>query len=60
MGDSGYVLTHDGSNTLWFCVTWLAPEKGFAALVTSNAGGNRAQTATDDAAWAIIQDWLGR
>jgi CubicO group peptidase (beta-lactamase class C family) len=59
-GDSGLVLTHNGSNTLWFCVTWLAPERGFAVLVTSNVGGDEAQQGTDEAAFAVIQDWLKR
>jgi CubicO group peptidase (beta-lactamase class C family) len=59
-GDSGYVLTHKGSNTLWFCVTWLAPERGFAVLVTSNIGDEEAEKGTDEAAFAVIQDWLKR
>ncbi|MEK7467021.1 MAG: serine hydrolase domain-containing protein [Planctomycetota bacterium] len=56
-GDTGRVLTHNGSNTMWFCVTWLAPEKGFAVLVTCNTGGDSAGKGTDEAAWAVIQDW---
>ncbi len=56
-GDTGHVLTHNGSNTMWFCVTWLAPEKGFAVLVATNAGGDAASKATDDAAAAAIGDW---
>jgi CubicO group peptidase (beta-lactamase class C family) len=59
-GDSGSVLTHSGSNTLWFCVTWLAPERGFAVLVTSNIGGEEAEKGTDEGAFAVIQDWLKR
>jgi CubicO group peptidase (beta-lactamase class C family) len=51
----GAVLTHAGSNTLWFCVTWLAPEKGFAVLVACNQGGDEAQKACDDAASALIE-----
>src|SRR6185436_1954641 len=27
------VLTHSGSNTMWYCVTWIAPEKDFAVLI---------------------------
>lgn len=45
---------------LWFCVTWLAPERGFAVLVTSNVGGAEAERGTDEAALAVIQDWLKR
>lgn len=57
-GDTGRVLTHNGSNTMWYCVTWIAPEKGFAVLVTCNIGGDEAGKGTDEAAGAVIQDWL--
>jgi CubicO group peptidase (beta-lactamase class C family) len=52
------VLTHNGSNTLWFCVTWIAPEKDFAVLVCCNQGGAKADKACDEASWALIQDHL--
>jgi CubicO group peptidase (beta-lactamase class C family) len=54
----GRVLTHDGSNTMWFCVTWIAPEKDFAVLVTCNQGGDAAAKACDEASWALIQDHI--
>lgn len=50
----GHVLTHNGSNTMWFAVTWLAPEKDFAVLVTCNQGGDVAAKACDEAAGALI------
>lgn len=50
----GTVLTHSGSNTMWFAVAWLAPKKDFAVLVCCNQGGDRAQRACDDAAGALI------
>ncbi|MCC6739571.1 MAG: beta-lactamase family protein [Planctomycetia bacterium] len=56
-GDTGRVLTHNGSNTMWFCVTWLAPEKGFAVLVATNAGGDAGGKGTDEAAGAAIKSW---
>lgn len=56
-GDIGRVLTHNGSNTMWFCVTWLAPEQGFAVLITTNTGADGAR-ATDAAAAAVIRHWL--
>lgn len=55
----GRVLTHNGSNTMWFCVTWLSPEKDFAVLVATNEGGDGAAKACDEAAWALISDHLG-
>jgi len=55
--DTGRVLTHNGSNTMWFCFTWLAPERGFAVLVTRNFGADGAGKATGEAGSAVIQDW---
>jgi len=54
----GRVLMHAGSNTMWFCVTWIAPEKNFAVLVATNAAGDRCEKAADEAAWALIQHYL--
>lgn len=54
----GRVLTHAGSNTMWTCVAWLAPEKGFAVIVCCNQAGERAATACDEASWALIQEHL--
>jgi CubicO group peptidase (beta-lactamase class C family) len=54
----GRTLTHNGSNTMWFCTTWIAPERGFAVLVTCNQGGDEAAKACDEACWALIQDHL--
>ncbi len=48
----GPILTHNGSNTMWFCVAWVAPEAKLAVLVTCNQG--RASTACDDVAAACI------
>jgi len=56
----GRVLTHSGSNTLWFCVAWLAPEKGFGVLVATNQGGEAATKAADAAAGALIGAWTKR
>ena len=51
----GRVFTHAGSNTMWFCVTWIAPERNFAVLVCCNQGGDTAAKAADAAAWTLIQ-----
>jgi CubicO group peptidase (beta-lactamase class C family) len=56
-GATGHVLTHGGSNTMWFCVTWVAPERDFAVLVMCNDGRGGAK-ACDEAAWALIQEQL--
>jgi CubicO group peptidase (beta-lactamase class C family) len=52
----GTVLTHAGSNTMWFCVAWLAPEKGFAVLALTNQAGERGPAACDDLAAALIRE----
>lgn len=58
--DSGRVLTHNGTNTLWFCCAWLAPEREFAVIVTCNQGGDAAAKACDEAAAAMIRRFGGR
>jgi CubicO group peptidase (beta-lactamase class C family) len=49
----GPILTHNGSNTMWFCVAWLAPDARFAVLVTCNQGD--AAKACDAVAGACIR-----
>ncbi len=34
----GPVIWHNGSNTMWYAITWMAPELQFAVLVTCNHG----------------------
>lgn len=57
-GDHGLALNHAGSNTMWFCVTWLAPERDFAVLIACNRGGDAAARACDQVAGALIQTYL--
>jgi CubicO group peptidase (beta-lactamase class C family) len=54
----GTVLTHAGSNTMFYAVIWIAPEKDFAVVVCTNAGGDIAEKATDTAAAALIHEYL--
>ncbi len=49
----GPALTHGGSNTMWFAVAWLAPEKDFAVLVACNQAN---AAACNDACLALIAD----
>ena len=49
----GPILWHNGSNTLWYAVTWMAPDMGFAVLVTCNHGGG--SKACDEVAGACIK-----
>lgn len=56
--DTGRVLTHGGSNTMWHCVTWVAPERRFAIVIACNQGDGDAPKALDAVAAALIQDLL--
>lgn len=49
----GDMLAHSGSNTMWFCTVWIAPEKGVALLATCNEGGDKAKKACDAALNAL-------
>jgi CubicO group peptidase (beta-lactamase class C family) len=51
----GTVLTHNGSNTLWFATVWIAPARNFAVIATANVGGERGARATDQAASLLIR-----
>ena len=56
----GVVLTHAGSNTRWYCVVWMAPERGFAAVAAANWASDRARAACDEAVWAAIAEHIER
>jgi CubicO group peptidase (beta-lactamase class C family) len=56
----GNALTHSGSNTMWYVVMWLAPEKDFSVIVATNIAGSDAQQGCDEVAAAIIQNWLAK
>lgn len=56
----GTVLTHAGSNTMFYAVIWIAPKKDFAVVVCTNAGGAVAEKATDTAAAALIREYLSQ
>lgn len=49
----GRVITHAGSNTMWFCVVWAAQDRDFAVLVTANRAGD-ATKAADEIASKLI------
>lgn len=56
---NGPVFTHNGSNTMWYCVVWMAPGIDLAVLVACNQGGEAAEKACESAAWALVEDHLG-
>lgn len=49
----GTALSHTGSNTMFFCVVWLAPAKDFAVVVACNSGDGA--KFCDDVASLMIQ-----
>lgn len=51
----GLALTHAGSNTMNYCVAWVAPEKDRAILVVTNMGGDEAEKAADEIVGAVIK-----
>jgi len=51
----GTALTHAGSNTMWYCVVWAAPNRHFAVLSATNVAGQEASKACDDASAALIK-----
>ena len=54
----GRTLMHNGSNTMWYVVMWLAPERDFAVIAATNTGEPEAFKACDDTVGAMIKKWL--
>jgi len=54
----GNALMHNGSNTMWYLVMWLAPEKNFAVITATNIAGADAEKGCDEVASAMIKQWL--
>ena len=54
-GGDGAALWHNGSNSMWYSLTWLGLEHGIAALVTTNRFSPEAAAVTDQATAALIE-----
>ncbi|HTG44131.1 MAG TPA: serine hydrolase domain-containing protein, partial [Verrucomicrobiae bacterium] len=57
----GAVLTHAGSNTMFFTVIWIAPAKDYCFIVTTNAGdreGSATAEKCDQVIAALIKEFL--
>jgi CubicO group peptidase (beta-lactamase class C family) len=50
----GRVLTHVGSNTMWFAVAWVVPERGLAIVAATNTGAPAGPRGVDEACAAVI------
>lgn len=56
----GNALMHNGSNTMWYVVMWLAPEKNFSVVSATNIAGPDAEKGCDEVAAAMIKEWLAK
>lgn len=54
----GMAYNHAGSNTVNFCVAWVAPKKNFVSLVMTNIGGDEVFPTLDGVIAASIQKHL--
>ena len=51
----GTVLTHSGSNTMWYAVVWVAPQLDRAFLVATNSRDDNSQVMCDQMIGKLIQ-----
>lgn len=56
---NGRALMHNGSNTMFYVVVWMAPDKNCAVIVASNIGVDEAFEGCDDAAGKLITQYFG-
>ena len=57
---NGRALMHNGSNTMFYIVVWMAPDKNCAVIVSSNIGVDEAFEGCDEAAGKLIQQYFGK
>ena len=51
---AGDVLYHTGSNTMWYCAMWVAPEKNVAFVAATNSASDLADDGCDQAIKALL------
>jgi CubicO group peptidase (beta-lactamase class C family) len=56
----GRALMHNGSNTMFYVVVWMAPEKNCAVIVASNVGADQASEGCDEVAEKLIIQYFGK
>jgi CubicO group peptidase (beta-lactamase class C family) len=54
----GRALMHNGSNTMFYAVVWMAPDRDCAVIVATNVGVNAAAAGCDEAAAKLIQKFF--
>jgi CubicO group peptidase (beta-lactamase class C family) len=55
---NGRALMHNGSNTMFYVVVWMAPQKNSAVIVASNCGVDAAFSGCDEAAGKLIKEFF--
>lgn len=55
-GGTGRCLHHAGSNNSWFALVWIAPQRDFAVLCTTNIGGDGIHPKIDAVIGSVIRD----
>ena len=50
----GPILTHNGTNTLWYSVVWMAPSRDWVMAAVTNQGGRKAAQACDEVIGFLI------
>lgn len=55
----GRALMHNGSNTMFSVVVWMALEKNCAVIVATNIGADEASAGCDEAVAKLIQKYFG-
>ena len=56
----GATFSHAGSNTMFYAIMWVAPEKNAAFVAATNAAGPEARAACDEAVSAMIARVLAK
>jgi CubicO group peptidase (beta-lactamase class C family) len=57
---NGRALMHNGSNTMFYVVVWMAPDKNCAVIVASNVGADEAFAGCDEVAGKMIKQYFGK
>ncbi len=55
----GDVFYHTGSNTMWYCAMWVAPEQNVAFVAATNCDSDLADDGCDQAIKALLNRVLG-
>jgi CubicO group peptidase (beta-lactamase class C family) len=54
----GNAIWHNGSNTFWYVLMWLAPKKDFSVIAATNISGTGATTGCNKVFDAMVKKWL--